>query len=433
MTADEPKMGLWMTSALVVGSMIGAGIFMLPMSLAPLGANAVVGWIISSAGALCIAFALARLSRLGGDGLQANIERSLGRLPAFLAAWAFWVANWVSQAALAIAGASALSWVNPHFSGAGFVISVAIASVVLFTAVNALGVRSAGAMQIVTVAIKLLPLAGIILLLAIRGVGPAPLEPLAPVPIGFASVATAVALTFFALLGFESATTPVGKVRDPERTIPRAIMGGTLFVALIYLFASTGVQLLLPAEIASTSPAPIAEVIAVHWGDAVASLAALAIAVAAFGALNGAILGTGELGYAMAIRRDLPAPMTATWRGNTPVVAQVVGSALTILLILANGNRATAGLFGFLILLTTASVLVVYLAGAIAASRLNQSPVARAGLIGAFLFIALAFYGSGLEADLWCLALLAIGVIVRAVMHRVGRMPTIAAGNLETT
>src|SRR5215210_4701341 len=99
----DNRIGIWMTSALVVGTMIGAGIFMLPVSLAPLGANAPAGWMLSSVGALCIAFA--RLSRLGGDGIQANIERELGRRAAFLVAWAFWVSNWAAQAAVAIAGA----------------------------------------------------------------------------------------------------------------------------------------------------------------------------------------------------------------------------------------------------------------------------------------------------------------------------------------
>ena len=74
----DGQIGIWMTSALVVGTMIGAGLFMLPVSLAPLGANAVIGWILSGAGALCIAFTLARLSQVSGEGIQANIERQLG-------------------------------------------------------------------------------------------------------------------------------------------------------------------------------------------------------------------------------------------------------------------------------------------------------------------------------------------------------------------
>jgi APA family basic amino acid/polyamine antiporter len=242
-------------------------------------------------------------------------------------------------------------------------------------------------------------------------------EPFAPAPLTLANFATAVALTFFALTGFENAATPVDKVRDPARVIPIAIVGGTLFVALVYLLASTGVQMLLPAQIVAVSPAPFADVIAAQWGGEAASVAALAIAIAAFGCLNGLILGTGELGYAMGLRGDLPAIMTSTRGSNTPVGAQLVGSALTILLILANGNRASASLFAFIILLSTAAVLVVYLAGAITAWRLVSSPAARAPAVVAMIFILFALYGAGAEADLWCLALLAIGLIVRAIMR----------------
>jgi APA family basic amino acid/polyamine antiporter len=398
--------------------MIGAGIFMLPGSLGALGVNAIVAWPISSVGALCIAFALALLSRLGGEGIQANVERQLGASAGFLVAWSFWVSNWVSQAALAIAGASALSWVAPAMAGPGAVIPMALASVVLLTAVNALGARAAGGLALLTVAIKLLPLAAVVVILILRGADAVPLEPLAPTPISLANIATAVALTFFALLGFEMATTPVGKVRDPGRTIPRSIIGGTVFVALIYLLASSSIQLLLPAEIAAASPAPFADVIAAQWGSNIASLAALTIAVAAFGALNGAILGTGELGYAMSLRGDLPSFMARTRGPCTPIWAQLVGSALTILLILANGSRATAGLFTFLILLTTAGTLIIYLGGALAAWRLSISSRDRSILTGAFLFIAFAFYGTGLEASLWCLVLLVMGLAIRFIMHR---------------
>jgi APA family basic amino acid/polyamine antiporter len=413
----DQRIGFWMTSALVVGTMIGSGIFMLPVSLAPLGANAIAAWVLSGIGALSIAFALARLSRLGGDGIQANIERQLGRHAAYLVAWSFWVSNWTAQAAVAIAGASALSWVSPAFAGPGFVLPVAIGSVVLFTAVNAIGARAAGGMSVLTVAIKLLPLAAVILILALRGAGGARYEPLAMAPFTTANLATAVALTFFALTGFENATTPVGKVRDPTRTIPRALIGGTLFVALVYLLASTAVQLLLPAAVVAQSAAPIADVIAAQWGAGAASLAALAIAVAAFGCLNGLILGTGELGYAMGLRRDLPSFMAKTRGADTPVGAQVAGSVLAILLILANSSRATAGLFTFIILLSTAAVLVVYLAGALAAWRLDTKLPARATVLLALLFILFAFYGSGAEADLWSLVLLAIGFALRTIMH----------------
>ena len=407
-----------MTGALVVGTMIGSGIFMLPVSLAPLGANAIFGWIISSIGALAIAFALATLSRLGGDGIQANIEREMGRFTGFLVAWSFWVSNLAAEAAVAIAGASALSWISPGFSGSGFVICVAVASVVFFTSVNALGVRASGVASIITVAIRLVPLLAVILIFALRGFGSVPFEHLARSPLTFGNLATATTLAFFALTGFENATTPVGKVRNPSRTIPRAIMGGTLFVAIVYLLASTAVQLVLPADVVAKSPAPFADTIAVQWGGTLASVAALGIAVAAFGCLNALILASGELGYAMGLRHDLPAAMARTWRGNTPIISQVAGSAVAILLIVANSSRSSAGLFTFVILLGTAAVLVLYLAGTLSAWRLVTSWVGRAGLLIALLFVLFAFYGAGLEPDAWCLVLLAIGVAVRAVLQR---------------
>ena len=417
----DQRIGIWMTSALVVGTMIGSGIFLLPPSLAPLGVNAIAGWILSSLGALCIAFALARLSRLGGEGIQANIERQLGPHAAFLVAWSFWVSNWTAQAAVAIAAASALSWVSPAFAGSFFLLSVAIGSVVLLTGVNAMGARASGGMSILTVAIRLLPLFAVMLALALRGAGSGSFEPLAPAPVTTANLASAVALTFFALTGFENATTPVGKVRDPERTIPRALIGGTLFVALIYLLASTAVQLLLPAGTVAVSAAPFADVIAAQWGNDAATLGAVAIAIAAFGCLNGLILGTGELGYGMGLRGDLPGFMAWTRGANTPVGAQIAGSILSILLIVANSSRETANLFAFIILLSTSAVLVVYLAGAVSAWRLSPSPAARATIVVALVFILFAFYGSGYEADGWCLVLLAIGLALRAIVRWIAR------------
>ena len=412
------KMGIWMTSALVIGTIIGSGIFMLPVSLAPLGRNVLIAWLISGIGVLCIVFALAQLSKLGGDGIQANIEREFGPTVGFLVAWAFWVSNWTAQASVAVGAVSALTFISPRFGGQAAIIPLSIACVIIVTAINTLGVRASGRFSLVTVAIKLLPLLAVIWLFVLRGTSGGAYESFAPLPVNLANIAAATALTFFALTGFESATAPVGKVRDPARTIPRALLGGTAFVVLLYLVAGTSIQMLLPAGLVATSPAPFADALASHWGHAAAALAALAIAVAAIGCLNGLILGTGELGYAMSLRGDLPSIMARTRGGNTPVNAQLLGLGLTILLLLANSSRATASLFTFIILLSTAAVIVVYLAGALAAWKLSPKPGARVIIFVAIMFIAFATYGTGLEADLWGLALLAIGLVIRAFMRR---------------
>ncbi len=426
--AKPQQIGLWMTTALVVGSMIGAGIFMLPVALAPLGSNAVVGWIVSSIGALCIAVALARLTRSGGAGIQAHIESAFGPTVAFLVAWSFWCSAWAGNAALAIATASALSRVGPAFAGPGFVVPTAIGCILFLTLVNAKGARAAGGMALVTVAIKLLPLIAVVAIMALRGAGGEGFEPLAPSPLTFNNIATAVALTLFALTGFENATAPVDKVRNPSRTLPLAILGGTAFVALVYLFSSTAVLLLLPASVVAGSAAPFADAVAAQWGEGAAMLTALGIAVSAFGCLNGGILVAGELGYSMALRRDLPTALARTRGANTPVTAQIVASAVAIVLVLLNSSRTTAGLFTFVILLSTVSVLVLYVVGVLAALKGRPSAAARSASAVALLFALYAFYGSGLEANVWGLVLLAIGLAVRAVMHRLNsRAPTPAA------
>jgi APA family basic amino acid/polyamine antiporter len=415
---DSQLLGFWMTFSLVVGGMIGAGIFLLPVSLAPLGANAVFGWLISGVGALALAYALARLSRQDGLGIQAYIERELGATVGFSVTWAFLISVWAGIAALAIATASALARIAPALNDPSRIAWTAIGLIVFLTMVNAMGARASGRLAVLTVSIKILPLLAVVFILGQRSTSAQPFEALSTIPISFDAIATGAALTLFALTGFETATAPVGKVRDPARTIFRAIMLGTSFVALLYLLSSTAVTLILPASQIPSSTSPYADAIGSAWGEGAALFAAFAIAVSAFGCLNGAVLIAGELGYSLALRGDLPRAMATTRRGNTPVVAQVSASLIAILLVMANMSRDTAGLFTFVILLSTSATLWLYLGGAIAA--LNQRPPIGAMLVivAGIIFTAFAFYGSGAEANLWSLALLATGLAVRAVMRR---------------
>jgi len=415
-----------MTGGLVVGSMIGSGIFMLPVSLGPLGVNAVIGWVVSIFGALAIAFALASLSRGGEGGIRAYIERAFGPTTTFLVAWALFWSNLAAQAALAIATASAASSLFPALGGASGIVAVGVGSVVLLTLVNLRGVRTSGGLSLLTVVIKILPLLAVVAIVALRQFSGAPFERLASSPLTLPNIATATALTLFALTGFENATAPVDKVRDPARTIPRAILGGAALVGLIYLVSSSGVMLLLPADRIATSPAPYADVIALRWGHSAASLAALAIAISAFGALNSLMFGTAELGYAMGLRGDLPPVIARTGHDNIPYVAHLISGAMTIFLILANSSKATASLFTFVLLLSTAAVLFVYALGALAAWRDQNTLASRAVLIIALLFIAFAFYGAGLEADLWSIVLLGGGLAIRFTLRLIAGSSRVA-------
>jgi APA family basic amino acid/polyamine antiporter len=418
-TREQPQtIGLWMTTALVVGTIIGSGIFMLPVALAPLGRNALIAWTVSGVGVICIAFGLGRLSKLGGGGIQANVEKEFGATAGFLVAWSFWASNATGQGAVAVAAASAMSFVSPALVRPDNIVAVAIGWLVVLTAVNALGVRAAGGFSVVTVLIKLLPLLAVVWIFGERGIAGGPFEPMAPAPVNFSNLAAATALTFFALTGFEAATTPVGKIRDPERTLPRALVGGVAFTVLLYLVAGTAIQTLLPADVVATSSAPFADALVSRFGSGAATFAALTIAVAAVGCLNGLILATGELGYSMALRGDMPKAMGWTRGINTPVVAQVVGVSVSALVLLANNSKATANLYTFIVLLGTASVVIVYLAATLGAWRHSPGIGQRSILALALLFIAFATYGIGMEPVLWSLVLLAIGIAIRTIMQK---------------
>lgn len=414
---DSHLLGPWMTTALVVGSMIGAGIFMLPLSLEPLGPNAIFGWVISGLGALTLAFSLARLTEPDGAGIQAYIERSFGTALGFLVTWAFWVSSWTAVAALAIATASTTARIVDGLNTPPAIAATAIAVIAFLAAVNATGARSAGRVAVITTLIKVLPLFAVVLILFMDLAGSEPLEPLSAVPVSFNNIAAAAALTLFALTGFENATAPVGKIRDPARTIPRAILGGTVFVAAVYLFSSTSVMLLLPGSEIGNSPAPYADAIGRSWGEGAALLAAAGVAVSAFGCLNAGILVTGELGYSMASRGDLPGVLARTHRGNTPVISQSFGAALAIMLVLLNSNRTTAGLFTFVILLSTSATLVLYAVGACAALKKPNSAIQTVLILFGIGFSLFAFYGAGMEANGWVLVLLLAGLAIRTIMR----------------
>ncbi|MGE5198761.1 MAG: amino acid permease, partial [Rhodospirillaceae bacterium] len=368
------KLGLWMSIALVVGNMIGSGIFLLPASLAPYGLNSIAGWILSATGAVALAVVLSRLSRAfpAGGGPYAYTRAAFGPLAAFLVAWGYWINVWVGNAAIAT---GAVSYLVPFYARLGTAPHLSAAVVVailwLLTAVNCAGVRAAGWVQGVTTVLKVMPL----LAIAALGVFAVKLESVAgnaAVPFSLSAVTASATLTLFALLGLESATIPDGKVANPERTIPRATMIGTVVTALIYILSCSTVLVLLPTAQLGSSNAPFADVARMFWGGTGAALVALAGAISGFGALNGWILLQGEVPYVMAKDGVFPRVFAKTSRRNTPVVALVFGSVLVTALVLLNAGQSTVRVFTFMVLLATSACLVMYLVCSLALLRLQR-------------------------------------------------------------
>jgi len=428
-SSSVEKIGLMTCLSVVIGSIIGAGIFVLPSTLAPLGPNAVIAWFISAAGALCLAYSLGRLVDAEGAGIYAYIDRAFGHHLAFVVAWAFWCGIWTTNAILAVATVSALSRAFPTFSNPAWTYGLAIAGVCILTVVNALGIRSAGRLQSLTVAIKVLPLIAVVAIFSGKLAGGAPLQPLAAVPITSGNIALAVTLTLFSLTGFENMTTPVAKVFNPGRTIPLAIMCGTVIVAILYLSSSTAVTLMLPVSHVVVSGAPYSDAIAGAWGEGAARLTALCIAVSAWGCLNAGTLAAGELVLAMAENGDLPRWLAWTRKNGTPVPAQVFCSALTIIVVLLNSSKNLAGIYTFVILLATVGTLTMYFFAALAA--LKKTPgLPRLIIVLGLGFALFAFWGSGAVALGWNVVLIAGGLAIRAIVRTLSSRSPIGSSPL---
>ncbi|WP_088306909.1 amino acid permease [Novosphingobium sp. B 225] len=417
MTAARTKgLGFWALLALVVGNMIGSGIYLLPASLAPLGWNQMIGWLISITGAMALGYVFARLGAkipLSG-GPYAYANAAFGPLPGFMTAWSYWVMSWVGNGAIAVAVVSALDHIFPRIGQtAGLPAVLAVACVWLVTWVNIRGVRAAGRLQEVTVVLKLLPLVLLIGLALWLWLSGAPRAPDPGIAITGNSVANAVALTFWGFLGLEAGTVPADKVEDAARNVPRATLIGVLLTGAIYLLISGAFALYVPVSAATGSPAPIADFLGLHFGPALANMVALCAAISAFGTLNGWVLVQAEMPWAMARGGVFPAWFGVEGPHGTPVRSHLVSSSLLTLVTLLNYQKGTAELFAFIASVSLAAGLLTYLMSALAALRLQPGDrlLALAAVI-ACGFTVWAEYGLGLEAIAWGTLLIGAGLPV---------------------
>jgi APA family basic amino acid/polyamine antiporter len=394
-----------------MGNMIGSGIYLLPASLAPFGWNAVGGWAATIVGALVLAWVFARLAQAlpHAGGAVGFVHRAFGHVPAFLVSWVYLVSNLTALVTLAVAAISYLSSLVPAIGDQALVPALlAVVMLWTMTLLNLLGVRAAGAFQTVTTVIKVVPL---ILVIALAGgalaQGSADLAPFDPASISLDALAGAAALTMFALLGFEAASFVTDKVRDPETTVPRATMVGTLLTGMLYLVVSSAIALLLPEAVASNSPAPFATFIERFWQGGPAALIAVFAIVSCVGALNGWTLIQGELVRTMATQGLLPAWFGRTNSRGVASRALLVSAATCSVLALMNASGTLKELFEFLLLLATSASLWFYLAVALAALRLGVSrPLAALGV----LFALATLWGAGIVASGLSLVLMIAGL-----------------------
>jgi len=420
-----------MCTALVVGNMVGSGIFLLPASLGAYGGVSIVGWLFTTAGAMLLALTFARLARalprVGGP--YAYTRASFGDFPAFLVAWGYWISICAGNAAIAVALVGSLAFFWPVLATSPAMgAAAAVASIWLLTSVNVRGVREAGWVQLVTTGLKAAPLVaiGAAGLLFVHWDNFTPFN--ASGRPMLSAVSSTAALTLWAFMGLESATIPADDVEQPDRTIPRATLLGTAAAATVYVLATVAVMGAIPAAALVTSHAPFADAASRMWGPWAAGVVAAGAAVACFGALNGWTLLLGQMPLAAAMDGLLPRVFGRLSARGTPAAGLVISSALVTLVVATNYARGLVAEFTFIVRLSTLAALVAYVFSSLALVMSSLPAHARVngerlpGLLAvamlAFAYSLWAVAGIGRVALLWGSVTLLAGVPVYLAMVR---------------
>ena len=339
------RLGLGDAVVLGLGSMIGAGIF---ASFAPAAAAAGSGLLLG----LAIAGVIAYLNASASAQLAAQYPTSggtyvygrerLGEWPGFLAGWAFVIGKTASLAAMALtfaAHAAPAAWQKP----------VAVAAVVALAAVNYRGVtRTARLARAIVVVV----LAALAVVVASGIAGPTTAPPALAASGGWYGVLQSAGLLFFAFAGYARLATMGEEVREPARTIPRAILTALAITLVVYAAVAATVLGVFGADRLATSTAPLVDTVhAAGWGWA-EPVVRVGAAAASLGALLALIAGVGRTTLAMARNGDLPRWLAAVHpRYRVPHHAEIAVAVVVSALVLATDLRGAIGFSSFGVLL----------------------------------------------------------------------------------
>ena len=422
MSSSNKKIGLITSTALVVGNMIGAGIFILPASLSKYGGISLLGWVFTASGALILAKIFSNFSKIivnksGGPYLYS--KQGFGDFIGFLVAWGYWISTWISNAAIAIAIIGGLSFFFPILQTNSVVaVSIGLSMIWFFTWINSKGMRTTGKIQVITTVLKLLPLVFVI----IFGIFFFSLDNFPEFNMtgesNFTSFSLVAALTLYAFLGLESASIPVENIHNPEKTVPKATMYGTIISTCIYIFSTIVLFGILPTETLQNSPAPFAEAGEIIGGKYTGYFIAIGAIISGMGALNGWILILAQIPMAAAKDEMFPRIFKRKNKKGVPVLGLVIGSILSSVVMLMNFSENLVTQFTFIVNLTVLACLVPYLfvsasyAIVIIQNKNHTNSIVKTVLLGlfGFLYSLWAIYGSSAEVVFYGLLLLLLGI-----------------------
>ena len=408
----QRRLGVLDSTAIGLGSMLGAGVFVV---FAP--AAALAGPLLAAAVALagvigyCNAVASAQLAAQypSSGGTYTYGRKRLGEWPGFIAGWGFVTGKSASCAAMALTFG--------HYVAPDFATPLAVSAVVVLTGVNLLGITRTALLTRILLAVVLATLAFVA---AASMLGPHPSSDGAAASAAAAGgwgVLPAAGLMFFAFAGYARIATLGEEVKDPTRTIPRAILAALAAAFVIYLGMALLLQWHLPAEQLAGSTAPLLDAVTSSALSAGAPFVQAGAAAACLGALLALITGVGRTALAMARERDLPSPLARVGGAHTvPFLAELAVAAAVIVLLLSTNVLTVVGFSSF-------GVLVYYSVTNAAAFTLSARPWHAPRWLNVLGFLGCLVLAVTLPpaSVLGMAAVLAVGVAGRFLVLRLRR------------
>lgn len=364
------RLNLMGATALVVGSIVGVGIFNLPASLAPYGPVTLVSMGLTTVGALALAMLFASLSRRmpAHGGPYAYARAAFGNGLGFANAWSYWITAWAGNAAIAVGWVLYVEVFVNQGQAKLWTILLVLAGLWIPAAVNLTGLKNTGAFQMATTVTKFVALA----FMSIVGLFYISSANFSPFNVSGGSAVSAIgsgmAIALFSYLGLETASVVAGRVRNPERNVPRSTTLGTIATAIVYMLSLVAVFGIVGDHRLASSTAPFSTAINVMFGGTIwGKVMAGIVIVSGIGALNGWTMVTAEMPRAAAQDGVFPKRFERLNRHGAPAFGILTSTALASVAMAINYLGANGQtVFTTLVLMTGITAAIPYLFSALA-------------------------------------------------------------------
>lgn len=360
------SMGLFSATCLVVGNIIGTGIFILPSVMAPFGAISLLGWLISGLGTLLIALIFLRLSKQihENGGIYAYSRVTLGDFIGFQVAFHYWVSTWTGKSAFLLSIPVYLSVLYPINTQFSLYISLTLLWGLI--GFHALGIKNVILFQRISTVIKLIPL----ILVPAVGLFSVSLKNFSFTPLSSKgsfskTLAEAALITTWAFVGMESATIPSEFIKNPKKTIPQATIGGLFLTLFTYTIGTCVLLGVVGPDELKNMKTPYANMMSYIFDSTSTKwleyFIALAAVVSGLGCLSGWLFLQSQLPYIAA--KDGIFPKFFLWkvRKGTPLFGLILSNLLVTGILLMSQSKSLVAQYTFLAKLCAACMLISYI------------------------------------------------------------------------